>query len=470
MSKRQQSMGSVFVGLRNSTSIGTVTGYSSVPKTTGPPSVNSKVYTNQMFSSHKASFSHGDLRRPVMNYTVHAIRVIRGEYNYKASAHPLATTYFGTTDTSRGLGPTSYATFGLKQAGDFWVPDFGDSLVTQAVSEAKMRLSGDQLNVGTSIAEGLQTLKMASAIVTSLAGLMARMASTGLKYAGYPAKARISRTQLRDMHDRYVSSRYVSNLGSLRTGYLHTRSRGSRDLARLERNFFEHMTGRRRSPFVSPRSGWRRNQTLDGGLSFAEQAWLQLQYGMFPFIQDIYGLIQLAAAQLQKEDAVVSVNRTITKRRDLPTREIGYPYFKAEGVSKYGAQCQLTYRVSNPSLFQLASIGLTNPFSVGWEVTPYSFVFDWLIPIGNVLAAFSAGQGLAFSSGFTNRRSHTNFRIETCLHGGAIGVKPNVTFQNSSQVRTAITVDPLPGLYYKNPLSNSHAVSAYALLGQAMRR
>jgi len=31
------------------------------------------------------------------------------------------------------------------------------------------------------------------------------------------------------------------------------------------------------------------------------------------------------------------------------------------------------------------SLGLTDPLSVLWEITPYSFVVDWFIPIGTYL-------------------------------------------------------------------------------------
>jgi hypothetical protein len=31
------------------------------------------------------------------------------------------------------------------------------------------------------------------------------------------------------------------------------------------------------------------------------------------------------------------------------------------------------------------SLGLTDPFQVLWEITPFSFVFDWFLPVGAFL-------------------------------------------------------------------------------------
>jgi hypothetical protein len=47
----------------------------------------------------------------------------------------------------------------------------------------------------------------------------------------------------------------------------------------------------------------------------------------------------------------------------------------------------------------LASLGLTNLASVGWEVMPYSFVIDWAVPVGNWLNLQDADTGLEYVQG-----------------------------------------------------------------------
>lgn len=54
----------------------------------------------------------------------------------------------------------------------------------------------------------------------------------------------------------------------------------------------------------------------------------------------------------------------------------------------------LSVRVSDPMLLLASEFGLTNPATIAWELTPWSFAIDWVIPIGDFLAQFDATYGL----------------------------------------------------------------------------
>lgn len=52
------------------------------------------------------------------------------------------------------------------------------------------------------------------------------------------------------------------------------------------------------------------------------------------------------------------------------------------------------YRVDNEILRTLSQLSLTNPLEVAWELVPFSFVVDWMLPIGDYLSNMSALHGI----------------------------------------------------------------------------
>jgi len=73
--------------------------------------------------------------------------------------------------------------------------------------------------------------------------------------------------------------------------------------------------------------------------------------------------------------------------------------------------------------------GLTDPASVLWELTPYSFVADWFIPIGNYLAARS------LASALTGTFVTTKTRRVFCAYEGLANTDNGI-------VRTVYTTPP----------------------------
>jgi hypothetical protein len=59
----------------------------------------------------------------------------------------------------------------------------------------------------------------------------------------------------------------------------------------------------------------------------------------------------------------------------------------------------IRYRRASPLLNFLAQTGFTNPINLAYEVLPFSFVLDWLLPVGPWLETISAWDGLEFVDG-----------------------------------------------------------------------
>ena len=138
---------------------------------------------------------------------------------------------------------------------------------------------------------------------------------------------------------------------------------------------------------------------------------------------------------------------------------------------------QLTYKLSSPVLAELSSLGLINPAEIIWELTRYSFVVDWLIPVGGWLSSLTSDVGYSFVSGSLSRTARMRYQSSDVLFNPPLA--PNLSVlqlspprwagTRKSFVRTCYAGSPVPGLYVKNPLSLKHAANAIALLAKAFR-
>jgi len=112
---------------------------------------------------------------------------------------------------------------------------------------------------------------------------------------------------------------------------------------------------------------------------------------------------------------------------------------------------------------------LANAPLVAWELTPYSFVFDWAVSMGDYLELANATVGCEFLSGTLSYRT-----------AGELQPAPVVFTPNLRQ--TKIDVTSQPWTYYRNyerstitgfpnflptvrsPLSTKHVIDALALI------
>jgi hypothetical protein len=145
----------------------------------------------------------------------------------------------------------------------------------------------------------------------------------------------------------------------------------------------------RRGDFVSAwksvtrykREGVRRNVSSN---------WLQLQYGIRPLLSDIHdaatSLAHFLSVPLRQ---VITVERKVggVVRNNLDHPWVtGYEHTSGFEVVKYKAILEEVNAVK--------LLGLSDPASIIWEKLPFSFVFDWIIPVGDFLQARGLAQSL----------------------------------------------------------------------------
>lgn len=488
MSKRKRKQVDLFIGLKNATN--TIAGTSQTDR--HYKWNRSRFYTGPVasfmlpFTEHKASFTSHINHSTPRPYVMYGCKSEYNNFDMEWERSP-TTFYHAYGKTGSGSGDLSVpnlSKWGLKQAGSYWVPAVSDSLVTRAITEAKVKLSNRDLNLVTSIAEAASTIKTMSSLLTSIAGVISRLVKNGdttVKVGRDVFYTEFNGELVKSSYDNYVLAmkrnrtanaavnrtynKYAANVANSREG----------PYGPLQAPMWVPKSKRPRSRQGTKRTKVYESKTVrspifvrgNGSLmSGAENAWLNAMYGIIPIWFDFIGLSAAAARALQKPGAQVKALRTIENKGAIPSDSSSFSY---KGSWKYGVECQLNYRMDDPHLNTLAALGFTNPFALWWELTPYSFVFDWLIPVGNMLEALTADAGLIFESGFTNTKSFCDITVTGVLPNRE-GTLPSGRFRNVSQLRSVMVSAPITGLYMKSPFSAIHAVSAIALVGQQLRR
>lgn len=122
--------------------------------------------------------------------------------------------------------------------------------------------------------------------------------------------------------------------------------------------------------------------TADGKLA---NNWLELQYGWLPLVNDMYEGSKFIESKLQTIKQSFSVGSKV----DETCLYYCSTYQAKSAVRTYQIIVDLTEKVP-----LAAQLGLTDPYSIAWELMPYSFVIDWALPIGPYLEAVTAAREL----------------------------------------------------------------------------
>lgn len=212
---------------------------------------------------------------------------------------------------------------------------------------------------------------------------------------------------------------------------------------------------------------WR---DIISGRFFANR-WLEYQYGWKPLIGSIYDNVGILSDLMKKKDATFKVSHT--GRVGYSTNHNG-PQLVTWDMN---SRCTVAFiaRPNNHLISSLDQQGLLNPLSIAWELTPFSFVIDWCLPVGEMLDALTSTLGLDFVSGFRNL---TNSRTRTAVWNAALlGPSESLQTPGNYQVelydfrRFAFRSWPWPEMYLKfSPFSSTHIANALALLSQLSGR
>jgi len=208
-------------------------------------------------------------------------------------------------------------------------------------------------------------------------------------------------------------------------------------------------------------------------------AWLELQYGWRPLLDDVYGSAEaVAKADLREVHERVSKKTSMTQAFSSSGQDYdGRVYWNGRGFMKYSIKYVMYFTVPNEFYKTLGELGITNPASVAWELVPWSFVVDWFLPIGNWISSWDAvldlvfvkgsvTEALEYESSWNGRGSHneTSYDYVEQTYTGA----GSLTFIEIK--RSPLSGWPMIAVpQMKNPVSGDHVKNLMALLATSFK-
>lgn len=204
--------------------------------------------------------------------------------------------------------------------------------------------------------------------------------------------------------------------------------------------------------------------------------WLAYQYAWKPMALTAYGLYELLLEQLAPPALLVhgrGQGRAPDYENDWAGAEPGVPWppciFKES--SKLSVRCQITGKLNAQEYLRtLNRVGLVNPVSLAWDLLPFSFVVDWVLPLGDVAFALSAPVGTSFVGGHQVIRYQRLINVELDSKYAYGGSTPQALFRSSGMMRTVLSTYPRPVPYVKSPFMGGERIATIIALITALKR
>lgn len=197
--------------------------------------------------------------------------------------------------------------------------------------------------------------------------------------------------------------------------------------------------------------------------------YLAYVYGWVPLLKDIHGVMSFLkdegsnkAFLLYGKGSSAQQGTTSVVRQNDPSGSCWTDIGPLTEEAK--VRCNIWARIDpqHTGLRALNQLGLLNPLSLMWELTPWSFVVDWMLPIGSVLQALTAPAGLLFVDGSLSVRatsvgpwSHHNYSVDDNTITSSINGDGILKFDMYK--RETLGTWPMPGLWINySPFAGEH--------------
>jgi hypothetical protein len=199
-------------------------------------------------------------------------------------------------------------------------------------------------------------------------------------------------------------------------------------------------------------------------------AWIAYAFGWKPLVSDIQAAMSIIKEGLPELRSVVR-RRIIQPPKPRP-RTNGYRIWDYRITGDVLVETKLFYRLPPSTIATLRQLGLENPLAVGWELTPWSFAVDWLLPVGSFLDAMTGTLGAEFDTGYTTYTLRAKEEL-TCLSSSfpanTTGTLPSCTLETVCTQRDRHFTWPLTVVYFKSPFTGGErALTQLSLLRQLM--
>lgn len=197
-------------------------------------------------------------------------------------------------------------------------------------------------------------------------------------------------------------------------------------------------------------------------LKDSADAFLAFQYGVLPLMGSAADLCEVVRHPFPRYRVRASAPRSSQTRpayvaNNYPKGATAFIQQLSDVSDMHGG---FDITVDNQVVFSAEQMGLLNPLSVAWELTPFSFVVDWFIPIGTYVNSLSDYAGCTITNSFV-----TEF-VKTSGYRSYVNRRQYCMDESVKCVRT-LGVPTLPSIF-SVPLnlaqSKQHVANALALL------
>lgn len=199
---------------------------------------------------------------------------------------------------------------------------------------------------------------------------------------------------------------------------------------------------------------------------------LAFKFGLEPLMKDVESLAGMINAPASSQPFIaVRTNYGGTRKEAFSYSSDAFT-FNGTIVVSYVVKLSIDSGVSRT----LQSFGLVNAAEILWEVTPWSFVVDWLIPVGAWISSHTALVGLSFVTGTRKVKLDGTWTfhglpdVQRYLVGSTYKPVAPIAGYFEGEMIDRQVLTSLPNnnllLQMKNPWSWSHGIEAIALLIQ----
>jgi hypothetical protein len=309
-----------------------------------------------------------------------------------------------------------------------------------ALSKALTRAKSQSVNLAQAYAERKQTVSLMTSSINRLATLALALKKGNVKH-------------VRELINGYKSP-------SKQPSFTNTfNSTGT------------HIVGRRYVHVV------RRHEPRFKKQTFAD-LWLEYSYGWKPLLSDIYGSAELLANtyHLAKPISVSATKQIETVLTSAPSQ-----YEKVKTTITDRSRVVLQFQEPTEWTNFMSKTGIGNPALLAWELLPYSFVVDWMIPVGTYLGNLDALVGLNFKRWSTQTTmdvsvdSRSKNVYSTTIPGWGdvyvVNSDNDVYVQKRTKNRVVSTLLPsVPLPEFRPSMGVERSLSAISLLTQIFNR